>query len=49
MLALPHQKCYRKEVMPHIEIVTQIKLRMPIGGYPNGVKHEREKGGYEGI
>ena len=41
--ALSHQKCYRKELMPQIENVTQIKLRIPVGGYPNGVNHERKK------
>ena len=29
--------------MPHLENVTQIKLRMPEGGHPSGVKHERKK------
>jgi hypothetical protein len=44
-VALPHEKCYRKKLMPQIENVTQIKLRM----HPNGVKHERKTGGNEGI
>jgi hypothetical protein len=35
--------------MPQIENVTQIKIRMLEGGHPNGVKHERETGGNEGI
>jgi hypothetical protein len=35
--------------MPQIENVTQIKLRMPQGGHPNGVKHARKKGNNEGI
>jgi hypothetical protein len=35
--------------MPQIENVTQIKLRMPEGGHPNGVKHARKEGGNEGI
>ena len=35
--------------MPQIENVTQIKLRMPQGGHPNGVKHERKTGSNEGI
>jgi hypothetical protein len=26
-----------------VENVTQIKLRVPLGGHPNGVKHERKK------
>jgi hypothetical protein len=47
--ALPHQKCYRKETVPHFENVTQIIIRMPEGGHPNGVTHERETGGNEGI
>jgi hypothetical protein len=47
--ALPHEKCYRKEVIPQIENVTQIKLRMPLGGHPNGVNHERKTGGNQGI
>ena len=47
--ALPHEKCYRKALMPQIENVTQIKLRTPEGGRPNGVKHERKKGSNEGI
>ena len=47
--ALPHKKCYRKGAMPQIENVTQIKLRMPQGGCPNGVKHERKTGSNEGI
>ena len=29
--------------MPQIENVTQIKLKMPKGGHPNGVKHEKSK------
>jgi transposase-like protein len=36
------KKCYRKEDIPHLENVTQIKLRTPEGGCPNGVKHERK-------
>jgi hypothetical protein len=42
---------YRSQgkVMPQIENVTQIKLRMPEGGRPNGAKHERKKGGNEEI
>jgi hypothetical protein len=47
--ALPHEKYYRKDVMPQIENVTQIKLRMPEGGRPNGVKHERKKSSNEGM
>jgi hypothetical protein len=47
--AVPHQKCYRKETVPHFENVTQIIIRMPEGGYPNGVTHEIETGGNEGI
>jgi hypothetical protein len=47
--ALPHEKCYRKGVMPQIENVTQIKLRMPQGGRPNGVNYERKTGGNQGI
>jgi hypothetical protein len=35
--------------MPQIENVTQIKLRVPEGGHPNGVKDERETGGNKGI
>ena len=35
--------------MPQIENVTQIKLRMPQGGHPNGVRHERKKGCNQGI
>jgi hypothetical protein len=35
--------------MPQIENVTKIILRMPEGGYPNGVTYERETGGNEGI
>ena len=35
--------------MHQIENVTQIKLGMPQGGRPNGVKHERKTGGNEGI
>jgi hypothetical protein len=35
--------------MPQIENVTQIKLRVPEGGHPNGVKHAGKKGGNEGI
>ena len=35
--------------MPHLENVTQNKLRMPEGGHPSRVKHERKKGGNEGI
>ena len=40
--ALPHEKCYRKKVMPQIENVTQIKLMMG----QNGLEHER-KGCYK--
>ena len=35
--------------MPQIENVTQINIRMPQGGHPNGVKHARKKGGNGGI
>ena len=35
--------------MPHLENVTQIKLRVPQGGHPNGVKNEGKTGGNEGI
>jgi hypothetical protein len=34
--ALPHQKCYRKDLMPQIENVTQIRIRAPEGGRPGG-------------
>jgi hypothetical protein len=47
--ALPHQKCYRKKGMPHFENVTQIIIRVPEGGHPNGVTYERETGGNGGI
>jgi hypothetical protein len=46
---MPHEKCYRKEVMPQIENVTQIIVRTPEGGRPDGVNNERETGGNEGI
>ena len=35
--------------MPQIENVTQIRLRAPAGGHPNGVEHEREAVRNEGI
>jgi hypothetical protein len=47
--AMPREKCYRKEVMPQIENVTQIIVRAPEGGRPTGVNNERETGGNEGI
>jgi hypothetical protein len=47
--ALPHEKCYRKKVMPHIENVTQMIVSTPEGGRPNVVNYERETGGNEGI
>jgi hypothetical protein len=34
-----------QNVMPQIENIHQIKLRMSAGGHPNGVKHERKKAG----
>jgi hypothetical protein len=43
--ALPHEKCYRKLVMPHFENVTQIIIGTLEGGHPNGVKHERKTAG----
>jgi hypothetical protein len=46
---MPHEKCYRKEVMPQIENVTQSTIRTPKGGRPNGVKHEGKTGGNKGI
>jgi hypothetical protein len=46
---LPHKKSNRNETMPQIENVTQIKIRVLEGGYPNGVKHERKTGGNQGI
>ena len=47
--ALPHGKCYRKGVMPQIENVTQILVRTPGGGRPNGVNYEGTTGRNEGI
>jgi len=35
--------------MPQIENVTQIIIRVPEGGHPNGVKHEGKTGCNEGI
>jgi hypothetical protein len=35
--------------MPQIENVTQIKIRIPEGGCPNGVKHEGKTSGNEGV
>ena len=29
--------------MPHLEKVTQIKIRMPQGGHPNGGKQQEKK------
>jgi len=42
-IALPHEKCYRKEVMPQIENVTQIKLRMPEEGVRMGLNMKEKK------
>ncbi|MDR0496466.1 MAG: hypothetical protein LBH42_02505 [Treponema sp.] len=46
---MPHEKCYRIEVMLQIENVTQIKLRTPEGGRTGGVKYAGKKGGNERI